>query len=96
MRSGSGLLLRVSFRFFVPIRFVAPHTTISPYYDFFFNWQINAEKRAWQERGRALPTWQKGANDTYVNAFGVFLTIFGVAQLIPGHYRLATGKGKMD
>lgn len=63
---------------------------------FFTILQINELKRDFQKGGRSVFTWQKGPNDVYVNYFGAFLTIFGVAQLIPGHYRLATGKGKMD
>jgi len=31
-----------------------------------------------------------------VTLFGVGLTAFGFAQLVPGYYRLASGKGKME
>jgi hypothetical protein len=58
--------------------------------------QINELKKAHQAGGRSIFTWEKQPNDKYVTAFGVALTLFGVAQLIPGHYRLATGKGKME
>jgi len=63
---------------------------------FLFDFQINELKRAHQAGGRSVFTWQKGANDKYVNALGIFLVTIGVAQLIPGHYKLATGKGKME
>lgn len=46
--------------------------------------------------GRSVFTWQKGANDKYVNALGAILCLSAVAQLIPAHYKLATGKGKLD
>lgn len=49
-----------------------------------------------QAGGRSTFTWQKQPTDQYVNAFGVALLAFGIVQLIQGHYRLATGKGKMD
>lgn len=58
--------------------------------------QIVELKKAHQAGGRSIYTWQKQANDKYVTAFGAGLTLFGIFQLIPGHYRLATGKGKMD
>jgi hypothetical protein len=47
---------------------------------------------------QSLPgyTWERYPSDKYVSAVGVFLVFFGGAQLIVGHYRLATGKGKMN
>ena len=62
----------------------------------FLIFQINELKKAHMKGGRSVFTWQKGANDKYVNALGVFLVVYGVAQLIPAHYKLATGKGKME
>jgi hypothetical protein len=53
-------------------------------------------KKVHQAGGRSIFTWQKQPNDKYVNAFGVVLLTIGIAQLIPGHYKLATGKGKME
>jgi hypothetical protein len=69
------------------------HCVRGSFFDFF---QINELKKAHMKGGRSVFTWQKGANDKYVNAFGVALAIYGIAQLIPGHYKLATGKGKME
>ena len=53
-------------------------------------------KKAQQAGGRAVFTWQKQPNDKYVTMFGMGLLTIGILQLIPGYYRLATGKGKMD
>jgi hypothetical protein len=58
--------------------------------------QIAELKKIQQAGGRSIFTWQKQPTDKYVTAFGVALTAFGIVQLIQGHYRLATGKGKMD
>jgi hypothetical protein len=53
-------------------------------------------KKQHQAGGRAVFTWQKHESDKYVTYFGVALVSFGFLQLIPGYYRLATGKGKME
>ena len=53
-------------------------------------------KKLHQAGGRSIYTWQKQPTDKYVTAFGVALASFGIIQLVQGHYRLATGKGKMD
>lgn len=53
-------------------------------------------KKAHQAGGRAIFTWEKQDNDKYVTALGVGLLTIGVMQLIPGYYRLMTGKGKLD
>jgi hypothetical protein len=58
--------------------------------------QINELKKIQQAGGRSKFTWEKQPTDRYVTAFGVTLAAFGIIQLIQGHYRLATGKGKMD
>jgi hypothetical protein len=53
-------------------------------------------KKIHQAGGRSVFTWQKQPNDKYINAGAVFLSLVAIVQLIPAHYRLATGKGKMD
>jgi hypothetical protein len=53
-------------------------------------------KKAHQAGGRAVYTWQKHPSDYYVNMGALFLVTIGTLQLIPGYYRLATGKGKME
>ena len=58
--------------------------------------KINELKAKHQAGGRKLYTWQKQPQDIYVFGFGLTLTAYGTWQLIVGHYRLATGKGKMD
>ena len=58
--------------------------------------KINELKAKHQAGGRKLYTWQKQPQDIYVFGFGLALTAYGTWQLIVGHYRLATGKGKMD
>lgn len=58
--------------------------------------QINELKKVHQAGGRSVFTWEKQPNDKYVAAVGAVLVTFGLSQLIPGYYRLATGKGKMD
>ena len=58
--------------------------------------KINELKAKHQAGGRKLYTWQKQPQDIYVFGFGLALTAYGTWQLIVGHYRLATGKGKLD
>jgi hypothetical protein len=53
-------------------------------------------KKIQQAGGRSTFTWQKQPTDIYVAGFGFTLAAFGIVQLIQGHYRLATGKGKID
>jgi hypothetical protein len=53
-------------------------------------------KKAHQEGGRSVYTWQKHASDKYVTYFGAGLITLGFLQVIPGYYRLATGTGKME
>jgi hypothetical protein len=53
-------------------------------------------KRSYQAGGRAIYTWQKQPQDKYTTAFGVALISLGILQLIPGYWKLATGKGKME
>ena len=47
-------------------------------------------------QGEANPTWLKQPGDMYVMAFGGALVAYGMFQAVVGHYRLASGKGKMD
>eukprot|EP00978_Attheya_sp_CCMP212_P017960 scaffold48554_cov48-Attheya_sp.AAC.1 len=59
------------------------------------------ETRKIQNKGGTLqggmnPTWLKQPNDKAVSLFGLGLCTYGVVNLIIGHYRLATGKGKLD
>eukprot|EP00550_Attheya_septentrionalis_P010307 CAMPEP_0198289174 /NCGR_PEP_ID=MMETSP1449-20131203/7467_1 /TAXON_ID=420275 /ORGANISM="Attheya septentrionalis, Strain CCMP2084" /LENGTH=101 /DNA_ID=CAMNT_0043987471 /DNA_START=62 /DNA_END=367 /DNA_ORIENTATION=- len=59
------------------------------------------ETRKIQNKGGTLqggmnPTWLKQPNDKFVSLFGLGLCTYGVVNLIIGHYRLATGKGKLD
>jgi hypothetical protein len=58
--------------------------------------QINELKKSHQAGGRAVFTWQKQPTDKYINWIAVGLIGFGLSQLIPGYYRLATGKGKLE
>ena len=58
--------------------------------------QINELKKIQNAGGRSIYTWQKQPTDIYVTGFGVTLAAYGIIQLVQGHYRLATGKGKMD
>lgn len=53
-------------------------------------------KKVHQEGGRKVFTWQKHSSDMYVNAGAVGLLTIGILQLVPGYYRLASGKGKME
>ena len=53
-------------------------------------------KKAHQAGGRTVFTWLKQPNDKATAMFGGVLVTFGVLQIIPGYYRLATGKGKIE
>ena len=53
-------------------------------------------KKIHQANARTVFTWQKMPQDKFVTGFGVGLVVFGLAQLIPGYYRLASGKGKIE
>ena len=53
-------------------------------------------KKVQQAGGRAVFTWLKQPNDVYTNMFGAALMSFGMAQLVVGYWRLASGKGKME
>lgn len=46
--------------------------------------------------GEANPTWLKQPGDMGVALFGAGLTAYGTISCIVGHYRLATGKGKLE
>ena len=46
--------------------------------------------------GEANPTWLKQPGDMGVALAGAGLTAFGTISCIVGHYRLATGKGKLE
>lgn len=46
--------------------------------------------------GDQNPTWLKQPGDIYTLLFGFGLFTFGAVQAISGHYKLYTGKGKMD
>jgi hypothetical protein len=58
--------------------------------------QINEMKKGYKKANSSIYTWQTQPNDKYWNALGVVLCVVGIAQLIPGWYRLATGKGKIE
>jgi hypothetical protein len=58
--------------------------------------QINDLKRHYQAGGRSVFTWQKQPGDKFVTLIGAGLVTIGLVQLIPGHYRLATGTGKKE
>jgi len=58
--------------------------------------KINELKKIHQAGGRAVFTWQKMPNDKYFTMAAVGLVTIGLVQLIPGYYRLASGKGKME
>ncbi len=47
-------------------------------------------------QAEANPTWLKQPGDLLPLAFGATLVGFGLVQCVIGHYRLATGKGKID
>ena len=42
------------------------------------------------------PTWMKQPGDQVPLAIGGALVAFGIVNSVVGHYRLATGKGKLD
>ena len=46
--------------------------------------------------GESNPTWLKQEGDVMTNYIGIALGVIGLVQLGFGHYKLATGKGKMD
>eukprot|EP00540_Astrosyne_radiata_P003076 CAMPEP_0116823972 /NCGR_PEP_ID=MMETSP0418-20121206/1138_1 /TAXON_ID=1158023 /ORGANISM="Astrosyne radiata, Strain 13vi08-1A" /LENGTH=98 /DNA_ID=CAMNT_0004452291 /DNA_START=46 /DNA_END=342 /DNA_ORIENTATION=+ len=48
------------------------------------------------KQGENNPTWLKQPGDVGYFAFGCGLVALGLIQLVPGYYRLATGKGKSD
>ncbi|GAX15621.1 hypothetical protein FisN_3Hh092 [Fistulifera solaris] len=68
----------------------------------FINWMTNYPdkivelKRAHQAGGRSTFTWLKQPQDKMVTAVGATLMTLGFLQLIPGYYRLASGKGKLE
>lgn len=47
-------------------------------------------------QAEANPTWLKQPGDALPLAFGATLVGFGFVQCVIGHYRLATGKGKIE
>lgn len=49
-----------------------------------------------QAGGRSTFTWLKQPQDKMVTAAGATLMALGFLQLIPGYYRLASGKGKLE
>ena len=46
--------------------------------------------------GEMNPTWLKQPGDMVTNYIGMALCGLGFLQLASGHYKLATGTGKMD
>jgi hypothetical protein len=46
--------------------------------------------------GEKNPTWLKQPGDAIPLAFGALLVGYGFVNAIVGHYRLATGKGKLS
>ena len=60
------------------------------------NVQIVELKKQHQAGGRKVYTWMKQPQDKYTHAIGLGLVGLAVVQLIPGLYRLATGKGKKE
>lgn len=46
--------------------------------------------------GEKNPTWLKQPGDALPLAFGAALIAYGSVSCAIGHYRLATGKGKID
>jgi hypothetical protein len=53
-------------------------------------------KKIHQAGGRSVYTWQKQPTDKYANALALLVMAYGSIQLVIGHYRLATGKGKLE
>ena len=47
-------------------------------------------------QGEANPTWLKQPGDVGVALFGAALAGYGTINAMIGHYRLATGKGKLE
>ncbi len=47
-------------------------------------------------QAEANPTWLKQPGDLMPLAFGGALISFGLVNCVIGHYRLATGKGKLE
>ncbi len=47
-------------------------------------------------QAEANPTWLKQPGDAIPLAVGAALVGFGTVNCVIGHYRLATGKGKLD
>jgi len=48
------------------------------------------------EQGAANPTWLKQPGDYITAGVGLALCGFATINLLVGHWRLATGKGKID
>lgn len=46
--------------------------------------------------GEKNPTWLKQPGDSIPLAFGALLVGYGFVSAVVGHYRLATGKGKLS
>jgi hypothetical protein len=58
--------------------------------------QILELKKVHQAGGRSVYTWLKQPNDKWTAGLAGVFFVAGSIQLIIGHYRLATGKGKME
>ena len=62
--------------------------------------QVQEIKKIQNKGGTCLgdvnPTWLKQPGDIGVALFGAGLCAFGAINCVIGHYRLATGKGKLD
>jgi hypothetical protein len=86
------LLIVANFSYVV---FVFDHCALSKYFHFFVCCLKILEQRAFHQKSHGY-TWQRWPQDKYINAFGVVLALAGIAQLVPGYYRLATGKGKRE
>ena len=76
-----------------------PHE-LSSYPDPFSSPQVQEIKKIQNKGGTCLgdvnPTWLKQPGDIGVALFGAGLTAYGTINCVIGHYRLATGKGKLD
>lgn len=53
-------------------------------------------KKKHQAGGRTVYTWLKQPTDKYTAGFAGVLCVYGLAQCVVGHYRLATGTGKIE
>jgi hypothetical protein len=53
-------------------------------------------KKVHQAGGRSVYTWLKQPNDKWTAGLAAVFFAAGSIQLVIGHYRLATGKGKME